>query len=235
MKIIFLILMPFIVHTQNLPLFDDNAWTPADASETLLLQFDPNDPPTSSAWNDQSDNNKDISFFNTPTTGTVNGNTTIILDGINQYGQTGAYASLQQPLTIYLAIKVLTYAADKTIIDGSNGGVGNQCRWYMTGDSPKYSFYGGAGLASFNTDLTDGWHIVRIIHNGASSSTRLDENSPLAGDAGANNMSQFLLGRYGYGAGQYPNIEIACILVYAGSVSAGTDTKAMKYINGFIQ
>lgn len=172
-----------------------SGWSPADLASDLVAWYDAADSATLTAsagvvsqWRDKSDNAHHLAPWNTgPVTGSETQN------GLNVVSFTAdpmgsAVTSLAQPFTVAWVGKYGTAEWTPAVSLGA--------------DVPSFSIYHGGGtwLAYSGTALTTATaydtspHLFVSVHNGGSSSARLDAASIAAGNAGTNGISLINLG-----------------------------------------
>lgn len=226
-----------ILFAQSNPLLilmDDEAFSPLEVSGMVAWYNGDIQPSITSGailtWADQFGSN-DISTpdnaANHPDiTNALNGHKTVLFDGTNDFMK-GDFA-INQPSTIYIVAKQITWTSDDTWWDGK---VGDSMLLRQRGSTPELNIYAGTGWAADNTDLAvNTWGVIRVIYNGASSSIRVDDNVATTGNAGTSNSTGLALG--GLYAGSYcANIEVAEIIIYTGAIVSADDILVMKYLN----
>jgi hypothetical protein len=227
MKIIFLILFATLTQAQNLLLFDDDAWTPAKVtSATLQFWFEGDVGLTTSGWTDQSGNGRNMTFTNTPTLGTKGSTPTVIFNGTDEYGRLSAF-TFNQPETIVIVVKTLTFVGNDRIFDGN---AGNSMGFFHT-DPNTLAMYAGANIGGLGQPYgADTWDIHYLVYNGASSSYQRNGGSVGTGNVGASNAGGFNLASYN-NTTLCSNIEVVAVLGFSGVLSVDDKTKLKNYLN----
>ena len=181
---------------------------------------------TTGGWIDQSSNNHDVTFFNTPTViiNAINGNDAIRFDGVNQYGDTPAFAR-PQPFTIYIVSKQIVTSALLRMVDGSQ----NDFRALIsTFTSNRYSVYAGTHLLGDFTTQTN-YDIITGVYSGVNSENRLNNAVTNVGNAGIGVASGFTIASKGGNAGEYSNQEVANVILRTGGDSTAKQDRIINY------
>jgi hypothetical protein len=137
---------------------------------------------------------------------------TIRFDGVDNFLKSAAF-TWNQPEFIYILFKQITWTSIDRIFDGNanNGG-----SLYQFVSSPNLRFYAGGATAlpeggepnfALNT-----WGIARVLFNGADSKFIIDNNTPVTGNPGTNNMGGLTLGKIGTSENYYGNFEVKDIV-----------------------
>jgi hypothetical protein len=135
------------------------------------------------------------------------------------------------PATVYIVLRQISWTNSDFIYDSAVDDAGMGLFQYDV--TPKLSVHNGAPLVASDTLSVGSWGIVTSIHNGASSSIRLNAGIPTAGTSGSNSPSGFTLGRIGSSDVLYGNFDVAEIIGVAGSsVSVEDDALTLAYLNG---
>lgn len=234
MKIIFLSLIPYVIFAQQLLLFDDASFIPSDVAGGIAWWDGDIGQATDGGvgwdWTDRIGSKvlNAPTADNIPTDGTLNGHATLIFDGTNDYMRVAATFAINQPSTIYVVVRQITWTNSEFWWDSKTA---DRMLMGQLGTTPTLKIYAGTGFAADNTDLAvNTWGVVRVVYNGASSSIRVDNNEATTGNAGTQNSDGFSLGAV-Y-SGSFPsNIEVAELIIYSGTVSAGDDALIVNYLN----
>lgn len=155
----------------------------------------------------------------------LQGDNTILFDGATDSLKTPPF-TLNQPETIYLRIKVITWTATKAAFGGNVNDVGTL---YMHTTTPNVSIFAG-GFSTDNGGLAVGsWGSVAVVINGSSSS--IDAGGvTTGGDPGVGNMGGFTLGGNGAPT-DFSNVQIAEAIVYSVAHDAATRAQVIAYLN----
>lgn len=151
----------------------------------------------------------------------VQGDGSLLFDGSDDFMQ--AMFTLNQPCTVFVLLKPVTWIGDTYFFDGgasNDSGVVAQI-----GTTPEIVAYAGS-ISAANGDLTVGaFKVVAVVFNGASSVLQVDANTATTGDFGASNMGGFTLASVGGGTGlggtrNWSNIQVKEILIYDAALDA---------------
>lgn len=117
-------------------------------------------------------------------------NNTITFDGVSEFLKAAAF-TLNQPTTIYLVYKQISWTNQRWIFDGNTLNKGA-----LIQDTATPTLKANAGIGSGgNSNLAVGaTGVVAVVFNGASSSIRVNNTTATSGNFGANNMGGFTLG-----------------------------------------
>lgn len=151
----------------------------------------------------------------------------LLFDGTNDYLKTAAF-TLNQPTTIYLVAKPISWTDSDYLFDGDaeNSGV-----LYQTGSTPAIALYAGSVAAS-NTNLAVGaYGIVTAAFNGASSLIQINASTATTGNAGAANMDGITLAANANPAAfNFSNIQVKELIAFASSHDAGQRATVRNYL-----
>lgn len=210
-------------------MIDETSWSPMDASVTPTAWYIGDTGKDGIYWRDQSGNDNDLNCIDpaySPTVGTLNGHNTFIFNSQIMRNESGF--AINQPITIYVVAKQITWAANSTWWDGKTG---DRMLLRQRNSTPEIDIYSGNAWIEGNTDLAvNTFGIIRAVYSGASSSIRVNDNSATTGNAGTNNSDGFVLGAT-WSFSYTSNIEVAEVIIYSGSLTADDDIKIMDYLN----
>lgn len=161
---------------------------------------------TTDAWGDQSSNNRDLAFYNTPSITSENGKATITLNGSNEFGKTSAF-TLAQPFAIIMVFKEIS----KTGL-GYVDGESFQHLLVWTTDGANIALYAGI-TDSYIATPTIPWGIEIAYFDGANSTNQFN-NLTGSGNVGTNGLDGFTLGSFANGTSA-SNIEVGFVGVIA--------------------
>lgn len=235
MKKIFLIILvayclPLAAQSWWWAFSDSKTWSPIDRGADLQFWFKGDAELTTSSWGDQSANNVDLTLYNTPTiTGNYDGIPTVRLENANsEYGKTASVV-LDQPVTIYAVIKLVTIIQDGYVWDGDNQ---NKCGIRgLNGVPPVLAANSGAGVNSTGIEA-DSWMLVTAIYNTTSSSVQINDDTPATGNIGTNDMDGLTINSRGEGNSTFADTEYAEIIVLSSIDSAEEITQIKTYLKG---
>jgi hypothetical protein len=179
-----------------------------------------------SAWNDQigTAHLAQATGANQPA---VQGDGSLLFDGVNDT-MAVAFAN-PQPYTVFAKCKVVTWVADKGIIDGkpSSGYAGIID---TSGVSPQVRMYSGANVGPSNDLAVGTYGVLQGVFNGASSVFQVDANTPITGDAGATvsvGLALAVVSTIDWG-----NVQIKEILIYNAALDATQRAAVRSYLAG---
>lgn len=178
-----------------------------------------------SAWADQSGNGRDLIQATGANQPTVQGDGTILFDGTSDFLKTAAF-TLNQPDTIYLRMKQVTWIAQDAIFDGntlSSGAV------YQNSITPNVRQFAGLDSTENGAMAVNTWASMAAVFNGASSVLQID-GTTVTGNAGAGNKGGFTLGAASDGT-RPSNIQVAEVIIYNVAHDATTRAQVIAYLD----
>ena len=149
----------------------------------------------------------------------------ILFDGIRQFLKTDVF-TLNQPTTIYLLAKQVTWTNTDRIFDGNAINTGLVLQ---TGTTPNLAAYAGSFSGQSSDLAVDTYSIITVVFNGASSVLQIDDNTPITGDFGAANMGGFTLGANGSNL-QFGNIQVKEAIGYSAAHDAAKRAKVRAFL-----
>lgn len=174
-----------------------------------------------SSWADQSGNGRNLLQGTDTNRPAKQSDGSILFDGVDNFLTTGAF-TLNQPETVYLLAKQITWSLNEVIFDGFGG---NRMALIQSATTPNVRINAGSGTSE-NTALTlDTYAAIGGVFNGASSSLTINTTT-VTGNVGAGNGGGFILGS-GDGFG-HSNIQVKTALIYS---AAHTSTQIADNIN----
>lgn len=158
----------------------------------------------------------------------------LLFDGTAHFMQ--AAFTLNQPNTIYIVFKQVTWTILDTVFDGDEGGVSITAQLAQSTGTPKLTIFAGSIIGD-NANLAVGaYGVAAAVFNGASSSLTIDSTAALTGNAGAGNAGGMTLGANGLAVtAQFGNIQVKEIIIrnVADSVATQAQIQALlKAIHG---
>jgi hypothetical protein len=124
----------------------------------------------------------------------------------------GGVYTLNQPITIYIVFKQVTWSRWDFVFDGNNASEYGSLQQGSTDNSGYLRLYAGTVLQDDGDLALDTYGIVRVILNGESSSLQINKNTAVTGNAGSNDMAGFYLGSNG-GGSYNSNIEVKAVII----------------------
>jgi len=148
----------------------------------------------------------------------------ILFDGIRQFLKADAF-TLVQPETIYILFKQITWVNTDRVFDGNiiSGGTLQQ-----TSATPQLRIFSGSAVGNVSLAL-DTYGIISSVFNSTNSVIQLDNNTPVTGDAGTNNMNGLTLGANGGNTG-WSNIQVKEIFIFDADHDASIRSQAINYL-----
>ena len=154
-------------------------------------------------------------------------NSSITFDGVSDFLQTAAF-TLVQPETMYIVMNQVSWASADYLTDGVNADSGVIVQVTTT---PNMIAHAGINSTA-NTNLAVGADgVACVVFNGASSSFKVNNTTPVSGNFGANDMGGFTLGATTAGT-NFGNIIVYEVAIYSVAHSAAKQT---EIINGLMQ
>ncbi len=168
-----------------------------------------------SVWADRSGNSRDMagSVGQRPV---VQTDGSLLFDGVDDVMKPTGF-TLNQPVSVYLLMKQVTWTADDFIIDGDTQ---DTMVIYQNLTTPRLRAYAGAFSAE-NANLAVGaYGVVQGVFNGASSVLQVDATTAITGNFGATNPGGITLGAGGSSAIGWSNIQVKEVIVFNAAHSA---------------
>src|SRR5690348_15932843 len=141
-----------------------------------------------SQWSDQSGNGRHLLQATDTYRPALQADGSILFDGADNYLKCNAF-TLNQPETIYLRLKQVTWTTAEYFCDGNATATGAVLQAAAGSPaSPQIELRAG-GVIGPNSDLAIGsYGVVCAVINGASSVLVVDSGAAVTGNAGASNM-----------------------------------------------
>ena len=181
-----------------------------------------------SQWADQSGNARHLVQATDAARPALQGDNSILFDGVDDTLK--AVFTLNQPCTIYLLFKQVSWTANEYIFDG-NVGDSTILRQRFGGASPELAIYAGSGVGNDANLAVDSYGVAIVIFNGASSFLGINSNAGATLDAGTNNPGGFSLASNTFG--QFSNIQVKEGIIYSAAHDAATRAQVVAYLQGF--
>ena len=179
-----------------------------------------------SQWDDQSGNGNHLKQATDGNRPAKQSDGSILFDGVDNFLKADAF-TLNQPTTVYLLGKQVTWTDQDYIYDG-NTLLGGSCRQLTA--TPNIRQHAGV-LSGNNTDwVLDTDAVVTSVFNSTSSLLQVNNETAITGDAGTNNMGGFTLGVRGDLISGWSNIQVKEVIIYSVAHDANTRTKVVNYL-----
>ena len=177
-----------------------------------------------SQWDDVSGNGNHLKQATDTNRPSEEADGSILFDGVDNFLKADAF-TLVQPETVYILFKQITWTSGDRPWDGN---VSASTTLFQTGTTPSLSLFAGATLAEVDLTL-DTYGIVSSVVNGASSVLQLNNDSPITGNTGANDMGGYTLGAR-ENAASFANIQVKEVLIYSAAHDATTRAQIIAYL-----
>ena len=211
----------FVPVGANFPAFD------ATLVPNTVARYDGDVGLTNLAWVDVSGFGRNLTFFNLPTINlaALNGHDTVTFDGINQYGETVAYAR-NQPSTFYIVSRMIVTGNGLRIIDGFTDAYE---ALFNALNNNTFSIYAGNHLIT-GVLIQTNWNLYTGVFNGANSVIRVNNAAGISGDSGLFNASGLRMASKGGVIGEYANVEIAYLILRTGADPVWLQTNIINWL-----
>lgn len=146
------------------------------------------------------------------------GSQQLLFDGSAHFLKASAF-TLNQPETIILLLKPVTWSQNDALCDGNTDTTALVRQGaFGVGTSPQVTSYAGTLLQS--VDATVGsYGAVAAVFNGASSVLQYNTGTPVTGNAGSSNAGGFTLGSVAAGNNQWSNIQVKAAAICNSALS----------------
>ena len=152
----------------------------------------------------------------------------ILFDGVDNYLKAVAF-TLNQPTTVYLLGKQVTWTDGDTVWDGN---ALNLMRLYDQTATPNIRMFAGSGPTSNIDFILDTYAVVSAVYNGASSTLQVNNETPTTGNSGTNDAGGFTLGAYDNSGtvGGFSNIQVKEVIIYNVAHDANQRFQDIRYL-----
>lgn len=184
-----------------------------------------------SQWDDQSGNGRHLKQGTDTNRPALQADNTILFDGADNFLVCDAF-TLNQPTTVYILFKQVSWTIDDRIYDGNTL---NAMGFRQDSATPQINIIAGA-TGPISTALAIGvYGVVSAVFNGASSVLQVNNNTPTVGNAGAGNAGGFTLGARGAGAGaSASNVQAKEIIIFPVAHDGATRKKVTDYLTRYV-
>ena len=178
-------------------------------------------------WADKSGNGRDLRQTTDTNRPSKESDGSVLSDGVDNYMQVASW-SLEQPETVYILAKQVSWTGNDTVWDGTGDNVGALQQLTAT---PTVKIRASTAVAA-NTDWTlDTYMVLSVVFNGAGSLLQVNKETETTGNAGVVDMGGFTLARPGLCSCQFGNIQYKEAIVYSAAHDADTRTKVINYLS----
>ena len=182
-----------------------------------------------SKWADQSGAGNDLNATTTKRP-TLQGDNSLLFNGTGNVMASSNF-TLNQPYSVFILFKQVTWTYQDYILDGNSGDNGALVQ-YPTASSPSLIMYAGGALTVATTDLAlNTYGAVGLVFNGASSKMQVDSHAQVTGSPGTANAGGITLGSYGNKSTQFANMQVKEMCVYTGAKSDADIQSIIDYLN----
>jgi hypothetical protein len=179
-----------------------------------------------SQWDDQSGNARHLKQGSDTNRPAKQSDGSILFDGVDNYLKCDAFA-LNQPETVYLLFKQVTWTGTDGVFDGNTL---NVMRLYQTNATPQLDMFAGVSGPSTTGLAVNAYGAVACVFNGVNSVLQVNNNTPatsannLAGNGGG-----FTLGANGDNL-QFGNIQVKEAIIFAAAHTAAERARVIAYL-----
>lgn len=181
-----------------------------------------------SQWADQSGNGRHLKQSTGAAQPTLQSGGSILFDGTSDFLKCDPF-TLNQPETLYLLWRQVTWTSPNYLIDGN---ATNSAASAQVIASPQINLNAGSDAGNNSNFAVNVYAVVAYVVNGAASMVQVNSTAPTTGDAGTGNMGGFTLGARGAGTSGFSNIEVKEVILYSAAHSAATRARVIAYLAG---
>jgi hypothetical protein len=179
-----------------------------------------------SQWDDVSGNGRHLKQATETNRPGLQADGSILFDGVDNYLKCDAF-TLNQPETVYLLFRQVTWTSGGHVFDGNAGDSGRVVQFNAT---PAIRVSAGSSVAQNGNLAVNTYGAIAVVINGASSLIQVNSTTATTGNAGANNMGGFTLGASG-AAAAFGNIQVKEAVVYAAAHDADQRARIIEYLS----
>ena len=150
----------------------------------------------------------------------------ILFDGVDNYLKADVF-TLVQPETVYILGKQVTWTITDNWFDGDTASTG---LLQQVTSTPQVAASADIQSSTISPTL-DTYVVISVVFNGANSVLQLNDDTPITGDFGADNLDGFTLGAIGGGASGWGNIQIKEVIIYNTAHDSNTRLKVIEYLS----
>lgn len=179
-----------------------------------------------SQWNDSSGNGRHLLQGTDAARPAGQSDGSVLFNGTSHFLKCAPF-TLNQPTWVVIAVKQVSWTAFDYFCDGNTG---DSAIIRQVTATPQVGIYAGTSLGNVSLTLSS-LGVIAAVFNGASSSVRLNNGSPVSGNAGAGNPGGFTLGAAG-NAGNPSNIQVYETVIFPIAPSAAQEDQMVRYMGG---
>lgn len=163
-------------------------------------------------------------------TNIVNGQSVARFNGSSSNLRTSAFTAINQPVTTFVALKIQSVVAARTVTDGPSSHRFSAV--YINSGSSRWASYYGTAVIESPTTANTSTHVLCSTGNGASSALRLDGGANIiSGNPGTQTITQIGLANDTLGGGSsYMQVDILRFLLYDSDLSNADKDRAGRYL-----
>lgn len=179
-----------------------------------------------SSWADYSGNSRPLLQTTASKMPTLLASGELVFNGTTH--TMAATFTLNQPATIYIMFRQITWAANAVILDG----ISAQAQLIQSSTTPQITANAGSALTASSTIGLNAYGIAALVLNGASSVYQAAGGGPsvtTTGNAGSNNLGGITIGSSRSGA-NFSNIGVRELVVFSAAHDATTRLGVMRYL-----
>lgn len=184
-----------------------------------------------SQWNDQSGNARHLLQASDPARPPKQTDGSLLFDGVAQFLSSNPFA-LNQPTTIYILGRQITWVLNAFITDGNADST--LVMQQGLGVSPHIRIFAGSNGPETADFVLNTYNVIAAVFNGASSTLQIGLGATVSGGVGANNAGGFRIGCRVTGPGNFSNIQVKEIVIYSAAHDATTRSLVINYLRTLI-
>ena len=179
-----------------------------------------------SQWDDASGNTRHLKQGTDTNRPAKQGDGSILFDGADNFLKCDAF-TLNQPFTVYLLAKQVTWTSGDYLFDGNTT---NSALLRQRTSSPRLGLFAGTVADVADTTWTlDTYMPVAVVFDGASSVLQINNGVSNTVNPGAQNAAGFTLGS-APAATNPANIQVKEVVIYAAAHDASTRAQVNAYL-----
>lgn len=180
-----------------------------------------------STWADKSGNSRDLLQGTDTNRPALQSDGSILFDGVDNFLKTAGF-TLNQPTTIYILFKSVTWTADDRVFDGDADNSGALAQF---GTTPQLTPYAGGNTIADGNMPVNTYAVCTTVFNGASGFFQVNANTGTTENFGAANMGGVTIGRQGTTAALFGNVQVKEMMICASAHAAAQRSAVRSYLN----